>query len=182
MKTLLKLIITALAIAMAALLCWHFLTPHDTDRGIRPAKIEDVRHMVELSSIEIYEEVPLKGHSGSRHLVAMQRVEGRIGYDLEKITMEEKGDTIVVTLPPETITLRESTRPESYVVIDECDDNPLKKNSLTAAEANEMKAKNMRMIKRSLQRRGLTARARHVAIANVTSMLQLITRRPVVVQ
>lgn len=88
---------------------WIWISP-DADRiTMYPAKIENVKQMVRLSAMQIYEEVPVKGKVGNRHLVAKLALEGSIDFDLDNLKFEEYGDTVRVTLPPEIVTLREHT-------------------------------------------------------------------------
>lgn len=181
-KTIIKIIIAVVVLALIGLGIWYVVAPKNEERGIQPAKIEDIRKMAEMSAVEIYEEVPLRGRVGSRHLVAMQKLEGRISFDLEKIELEEKGDTIYITLPSPQITLRESTKPDSYVVIDEWNEKTFGRGSMTTAQVNELKRQNIEVIKRSLQRRGFTVRAQQQADANIRRLYGMVTERPVVVR
>ena len=57
------------------------------------------------------DEVALKDSINGKWLFARCRLNGRVGFDLEKLEFREKGDTLVVVLPPETVEIRESVSP-----------------------------------------------------------------------
>lgn len=174
-----KYFVGLVIVAVVGFAIWWKLTPDDEERGLKPARVEDVRRMVELSTVEIREDLPIKGRVGKRHLVAMQRLEGSIGYDLERISLSERGDTLVVTLPPAEITLRESTDEGSYVVIDEWSDDLFGSGKLTAKEANILKEKCIALEKERLRRAGYVERARRKAVADLERLLPLLTGRVV---
>lgn len=174
-----KYFVGLVIVAVVGFAIWWKLTPDDEERGLKPARVEDVRRMVELSTVEIREDLPIKGRVGKRHLVAMQRLEGSIGYDLERISLSERGDTLVVTLPPAEITLRESTDEGSYVVIDEWSDDFFGSGKLTAREANILKEKCIALEKERLRRAGYVERARRQAVADLERLLPLLTGRVV---
>lgn len=149
---------------------------------LAPAKVSEIKSMVELSTVELYEELPLKGSIGKRHLVARVLMEGSVGFDLEKLKVSERGDTIVVTLPPARVTLRESTRPGAYTVIDTWNDEPFGSAQFTTAEENALKRRFTESAVRGVYRRGDVKRARAAAIESVTTLLSGATGRPVIVE
>lgn len=147
-----------------------------------PAKVSEIRSMVELSTVELYEELPLKASIGKRHLVARVVMEGSVGFDLDRLKVTERGDTIVVKLPPERVTLRESTRPGSYTVIDTWSDDPFGSAQFTTAEENALKRRFTESAVRGVYRRGDVRRARQSAAESVRTLLSGATGRPVVVE
>ena len=159
------------AIAAAGVAVWWALSDDTDDVTLTPANIENIKSVVELSSMEIYEEVPVKGSVGPRHLVGRLAVEGSVNFDLEKLKVEERGDTIAVTLTPEIVTLRESTRPGSYTVIDTWNDNFLGSDNITVAEENRIKGLTMRSVKNRLYAKGIVKQARADAATSVKSLL-----------
>ncbi|MDE6409733.1 MAG: DUF4230 domain-containing protein [Muribaculaceae bacterium] len=139
---------------------------------IEPARIIDVRPMVKLCSVEIYEEVPVKAKIGTRHLVARETLTGTISFDLEKIEQQWEGDTLVVTLPPEIVEVYESTDPGAYKVIDRWNDKILAGSNFTAAEENEIKRQVVEAWRDSIYSRGYVRRARTEAVKNLEAMLR----------
>lgn len=145
-----------------------------------PAKISDIKSMVELQTVAVWQEVPFKAAIGGRHLVGRVAVEGTIGFDLEKIKLQERGDTIVVTLPQATVTLRESTRPDAYVIYDTWNDRMLGPAVFSTAEENRAKGRVLDTVRRNLEARGEIARAGKTARETVAKLLSTTTGRPVV--
>ncbi len=139
---------------------------------IEPARIIDVRPMVKLCSVEIYEDVPVKAKIGSRHLFARETLTGTISFDLEKIDQRWEGDTLVVTLPPEIVEIYESTEPGSYKVIDRWNDKLLAGSNFTTAEENEIKRQVVESWRDSIYSRGYVKRAREEAVNNLEAMLR----------
>lgn len=171
MKTIYKTIIALAILAVLALGLWIWLSPKASRVTVSPAMIEDVKQMVQLSTLRIYEEVPVKGKVGSRHLVAKLALEGSVDFDLEKLRFEEKGDTVTVTLPPEIVTLRESTRPGSYVVIDTWNDNFFGSGNISVKEENRMKELTLENAKKQLYAKGCVRQVRADAVRSVRSLL-----------
>lgn len=139
---------------------------------IEPARIIDVRPMVKLCSVEIYEDVPVKAQIGTRHLFARETLTGTISFDLEKTQQRWEGDTLVVTLPPEIVEIYESTEAGSYKVIDRWNDKILAGSNFTTAEENEIKRQVVEEWKATVYDRGYVKRAREEAVRNLETMLQ----------
>lgn len=185
MKTIYRIIILlVIAVGAAAAGIWFFNRPAATAERttIHPATINEIRPMVQLATIEIYRELPVKAQIGKRHLVARQIVEGSISFDLEKIGLRQQGDTTVVLLPKETITLRESTEPGSYQVIDTWNEKFLGSTNFTIAEENDIKTKSLTQFKKSLYKGRYVDEARAAACRNITGLLSAVTNGPVVVE
>lgn len=171
MKTLWKLIAIIVVLAAVGLGIWWYKSPKVEKDTMSDSKIENVKSMVRLSNLEIYEEIPVKGTIGHRHLVARLALEGSVDFDLEKLKYEEKGDTVIVVLPPETVTLRESTRRDAYTVLDTWNDNFFGSDNITAAEENKMKAKAIANAKNLIYKKGYVKQARADAVNSVKSLL-----------
>ncbi|MDE6716884.1 MAG: hypothetical protein K2J70_01715 [Muribaculaceae bacterium] len=103
---------------IAAVIWWKKTDREMPVAELEPAKIVDVRPMVRLCSVEIYEDVPIKANIGTRHIFARTTLNGTISFDLEQTRDEWRGDTLFVYLPPEIVEIRESTDRGSYKVID----------------------------------------------------------------
>lgn len=182
MKTLYKIIIAVAILAAAGIAIWWKLSPKPEKFALYPATIKEIQQVVELSSMEIYEELPVKATIGSRHLVARETIEGSISYDLQKLKIEEKGDTIQITLPEETIEIRESTKPDSYIIIDNWNDHIFGSGNFTTAEENAIKRRVITQAKENLKSKGYIKKAREEAKSNISTLLQPITTRPLKIQ
>ena len=180
-------ILVLVLLAVVAAVCfvgvrWWNDSPEAERVTLTPARISEVRPMVALSTVDIYEEMPLKGRIGKRHIVARVALEGSVSFDLEKIGLEDRGDTVVVTLPPATVTLRESTRPDSYRVIDTWNESFLGSANFTAAEENALKRRFMEAARRGVYRKGYVDEAENRARQSVERLLGASTGRPVEVR
>lgn len=174
-----------IAIAIVAALAgviylWHS-SPDAEDGRIHNATVREVKDMVRLCSMEIYDEVPVKGSVGTRHLVARMRLRGTVSFDLDKIDADLTADTIRVTLPPEQVEVLESTDDNAYIVIDTWNDRLFGSDNFTAAEENTMKAKVRDNWTRRIYLNGTVARARAEAVHNLSAMLAGIMHKPVIV-
>ena len=181
MKTLRIILVLLLVAAVGCLVLWWRQSPEASVATLTPAKISEIRSMVQLSTLNVYEEVPVKGHVGSRHMVARLTIEGDVAFDLEKLVTEMHSDTLVVILPPEIITLRESTAPSSYTVIDTWSDRPFRSGRFTTAEENRLKQLALEGAARRLYTSGCVKQARHDAVRSLAKLLKSITPGPVMV-
>lgn len=181
MKKIYALIIVALIVSLAALAVWWKMSPVADRVETQPAKISDLSTMVQLCTLDFYEDVPLKATKGPRHFMGKMTVTGSITFDLEKIRQSQRGDTLVVVLPPEIITVNESTDDGAYRVIDTWSDRFLGSSNFTAAEVNEIKRKTIESYRRKLYREGRVAEARRQARLNLASLLETATSRPALV-
>lgn len=146
------------------------------------AEIKDVKAMAQLCTVDITEDVPVKGSVGPRHIFARQTINGSISFDLDNLTMEEIGDSVIkVTLPPEIVEIYESTEPNSYVVIDQWTDDFFDSPNLTTAQENAIKSKVRDNFRKKIYAKGYVKRARAEAVVNLTSMLGAMTGKQVTV-
>lgn len=168
------------ALIAAAALWWRqsseasHISSHD-------ALISDIRSMVRLCTLDIYEDMPIKGSIGSKHLFGRVTVKGSVSFDLEGSVISERHDTIFVTLPPEIIDIYESTDPDSYKVIDTWNDNFFGSEHFTTAEENAIKSLVRDNFRRKIYRKGYVRRARADAVANLTAMLSAATGKIAIV-
>ena len=145
------------------------------------AAVSDLSSMARLCTLDIYEEVPIKGYAGTKHLVAIATLKASVTFNLDGVVPEADGDTLRLTLPPERVEVYESTEPEAYRVIDTWNEALLDHSKLTAAQENAIKAKAGENFRKSISRKGYVRRARKEAAANLTAMLSGMTGKTVVV-
>nr|QIM10872.1 hypothetical protein Muribac1_0810 [uncultured Muribaculaceae bacterium] len=174
-------LIALIAAAVAGVVFWWKSSPGVDRVTMENAKIKDITPMVRLLSTEFYEDVPLKASVGPRHFFGKMTVTGSIGFDLENVSQDMNGDTIIVALPREIITIRESTDPDSYRVIDTWTDKLFGSSNFTTAEVNQIKTKIIDSYRRKLYAEGTVTKARKEAVENLRRMLETVTRRPVIV-
>lgn len=177
------IILVTLAALTAGVILWRsWQSAPVADRArLSPARVSEIKSMVELSTVDIYEEIPLKGSIGKRHLVARVALEGSVSFDLDSLRVEERGDTVKVFLPPGKVELRESTRPGSYEVIDVWNDGMFGSAHFTTAEENALKRRLIESAVKGIYCKGYVVEARRRAARNVADLLSATTGRPVVV-
>lgn len=148
---------------------------------MQEAKITDVSPMLRLCAVEIYDDVPVKGSIGDRHLFARMALKGSITFDLDSVKMTESGDTISLTLPREIVDIYESTDANSYQVIDTWSDSFFGTSNFTTSEENSIKSKIRENYRKEIYRKGYVERARKEAVSNLTSLLTGLTGKTVIV-
>lgn len=180
-STLRSLAILAAVILIGGLAAWWALSPKASNVTMHDAVISDISPMVRLCSVDIYEDLPIKASIGPRHIFARTTVNGSITFDLENLQIDQQGDTILVTLPRETVEIYESTEPGSYIVIDTWNDNIFGSDNITAVEENKIKAKVRENFRRKIYAKGYVKRARAEAVTNLSGMLSGLTGKTVIV-
>lgn len=181
MKTLYKYLTLIVVLAVCGIIAYFYFAPSGSRVTLHDATIKEVKDMARLCTVEIYEEVPVRGHVGQRHLVAREVLVGNISFDLEGLAMDSSSDTIRVTLPREIVEIRESTEPGSYTVIDNWNDSFMGNANITTEEENKMKKLTLDSFVKAVYAKGYVKRARAEAVANLTSLLSSMTGKPVVV-
>lgn len=171
----------AVIIAVGVFIAWRAWTssPEPKRVTLEPARISEIRSMVELQTVDFYREVPFKASIGPRHLVGRITLQGSIGFDLEKVTVSERGDTIDVILPPASVTVLESTQPDAYKIYDSWSDRTFGKSGFSNAEENEVKRRIVDKEKKRLLSGTVAVQARNDALKAVAQLLADATGRPV---
>ncbi len=155
--------------------------PEATHVTMKDAKITDVTPMLRLCSVEIYDDVPVKGTIGDRHLFGRVSLKGSISFDLDNVDISESGDTLSLTLPREIVEIYESTDDGAYEVIDTWSDSFLGSSNFTTEEENSIKANVRDNYRKNIYDKGYVSRARKEAAANLTSLLGGLTGKTVLV-
>lgn len=143
--------------------------------------IADVTPMLRLCTVEFYDDVPVKGSVGNRHIFARMAMKGSISFDLDNVEISETADSIVITLPREIVDIYESTDSASYQVIDTWNDHLLGSSRMTTVEENQIKSDVRARYRRDIYRKGYVARARRDAADYLTTLLTGITGKTVTV-
>lgn len=182
MKKAIGFIIAIIILAAAGFVVykWNF-APEASNVTMQEAKITDVSPMLRLCSVEIYDEVPVKGSFGKDHLFARMALKGSISFDLDSVAMTENNDTLSLTLPREIVDIYESTDAGSYQVIDIWTDSFMGKPNITTAQENSIKSKVRDNYRKDIYRKGYVERARKDAAENLTSLLKGLTGKTVIV-
>lgn len=134
-----------------------------------PAKAGEIEKMVKLSSLEIVSEEIFKDTINIKAVVSRVKAKIYIGFDIEHIPMTERGDTLFVQLPRETIEAFEATD-NGYQILDvwntQMPDEPAP-TPLSTDEENIVKRRiKQRLIERTYER-GYVRRARANALRSL---------------
>lgn len=157
-----------------------FIAPTD-DIVVDPGKIEKIETIAQLCTIDLYEEVPVCDTINGKVIFAIQKQQGSISFDLEKLEVDASADTVRIILSPEIIDIYESTDDNSWEVIDRKSLAALGSSNFTLEEENAVKRKIKDKTRRRLYKNGTIKRARQEGARNLQSLMEKVYRKPVVV-
>lgn len=169
-----KLLLNILFFVLIALVCWLFYRScsNKSNKRILPAKMEEIKQTVKLSSLEIITEEIYKDTINNKIAVSRTRSKTRINFDIENLEMLEQGDTTVIFLPPEIIEIFESSN-DGYQLLDvwhvQHPDDPIN-ITLTNAEENEYKRRAKKYITQQMYDKGYVTRARQNAMNSLVKL------------
>lgn len=182
----LKYIIPAIILAILALVGWHayryFQRPEEIE--VLPSRPGEVKEMVRLCSMEIYNEVPVLDTVNFKVIFAVQKQSGSISFDVEHLDVDDTGDTVRIQLPREIVDVYESTEKNAWQVIDTKAIGPmaiLRSDKFTLEEENRVKAKLKEKAIKRLYANGTVRKARKDAVGNLTKLMETAYRKPVLV-
>lgn len=165
------LIGVALLVAIGLGIWSYIRKPDPVDPHILPARVKTIKQMVDLCTLEINEEICLKDSVNGKWLIAREKVRGSIRFDIEKLAIGQRGDTLIVQLPPEKIVILESDEPDAYQVLDTWDARSFFPRRLTAAEENIIKNRWRKRIIDDMYDKGHVRHARRNAVSTLTSLM-----------
>lgn len=150
----------------------------DVDKG----KVSRIETMVRLCTVDIYSEVPVLDTINDKVMFAIQKQKGSVSFDLEKLKVDADGDTVKITLPPETVELYEATDKNSWEVIDTKAIGRMamfRSDKFTIEEENAVKAKIKEKSTKLLYRNGTIERARAEGARNLQALMEMVYDKPV---
>ncbi|MDE5850272.1 MAG: hypothetical protein K2H38_09040 [Muribaculaceae bacterium] len=175
-----------IALIVLAVFGWMLYRRSQSQEEIEvlPSRPGDVKEMVRLCSMEIYNEVPVLDTVNFKVMFAVQKQNGSITFDIENLDIDDTGDTIRMQLPREIVEVYESTEKNAWQVIDTKAIGPmalLRSNKFTLEEENRVKSKlKARSIAR-LYSNGTVRQARKDAVDHLTRLMKAAYRKPVIV-
>lgn len=186
MNKTLKYIIPLVVLAVLAFLGWQFYRYFQRPEEIEvfPSRPGDVKEMVRMCSMEIYNEVPVLDTVNFKVMFAVQKQSGSISFDIEHLNVDDSGDTVRIQLPREIVEVNESTEKNAWQVIDTKAIGPmaiLRSNKFSLEEENRVKAKLKAKSIKKLYSNGTVRQARKDAVENLTRLMEAAYRRPVMV-
>ncbi|MCM1517146.1 MAG: hypothetical protein NC117_00695 [Pseudoflavonifractor sp.] len=146
------------------------------------ARVKSITDMVRLCSMTFDMETGIKDTINGKGIYARERLRGTIGFDLDRLSIEQRGDTTYITMPPARMDLHESTAPGAYEVLDSWDArNPIFSRTLTTAEENLLKSRWQHRVIDKLYGKGYVDHARRNAAATLASMLRTLPGEYVII-
>ena len=147
------------------------------------AKIETIRQVVKLSTLDITTEEIFKDTIHIKGVVSRVKARIYIHFDLENIPMVEQGDTLFVQLPPEIIDIYESTADASQILDvwnltfpDEPVDTPL-----STDEENNIKRRYKQRLEEQMYEKGYVKKARENALHSLAVLFSKFRDKVVIV-
>ncbi len=180
-----KLILTAIvviAVVAAGLYLYFSLSSPNNTIDVDKAKVSRIETMARLCTVDIYSEVPVLDTINGKVMFAIQKQKGSVSFDLEKLKVDADGDTVKITLPPETVELYEATDKNSWEVIDTKAIGRMamfRSDKFTIAEENAVKAKIKGKSTKLLYRNGTIERARAEGARNLQALMEMVYDKPV---
>lgn len=182
-KPIIKIAATLLVISTAAIAVYFSFFRKDKEKiTVDAARIHEVKTMVKMCAMDIYREVPVLDTINGKAIFAIQKQRGSISFDIENLHIDTSGDTVCLTLPPETVEIMESTEDNAWQVIDTKHVGflgSLRNERISEREENRVKDKLRRNSIRKLYQDGTVAHARQEAAKNLETLLEKIYRKPV---
>lgn len=181
-----KYIITLVILAILIFFGWQFYRyfQHPEEIEVLPSRPGDIKEMVRLCSMEIYNEVPVLDTVNFKVMFAVQKQSGSISFDIEHLKVDDSGDTVMIQLPREIVEVNESTEKNSWQIIDTKAIGPmaiLRSNKFSLEEENRVKAKLKANSIKRLYSNGTVRQARKDAVDNLTRLMETAYRKPVIV-
>lgn len=171
LKRYIALLMTLIVIlAAAAIILWRS-SQASTNMSISETKLSEIKDMVKLCSLEVRDDIAIRDSINGKWIFAKNTVNGYVRFDLEKLDYQTRNDSIVIFLPPEEIEVYESSRDNSYEVIDTWNQSLLDLRNLTAAEETAIKKRVADRYKASFYEKGYVSRARSSAVATLSTLL-----------
>lgn len=176
-KQLIRIVLIVLIlVAAGGYIYWYFSRPAAKEGEEYPtekATLKSVKEMAELATLDFHEEIAVKDESDGKWIVARMTIEGSVKYDMDSVSLEQRGDTLILLMPKESFKIYESADSASYQVIDTWDARrAMMGRKLTATEENTIKERARRDVETTLRERGYVARARKNASATLIPILR----------
>lgn len=185
MKKIIKsLIKPTLYLLIVGLIVWavyiFFIYPQNSVT-VGKGQINKVRTMVELCTIDFYNEVVVKDTIQNWELFGKQKQRGSISFDLENLKIDTEGDTVRFSLPPEIIEIMEATDDNSWESVDSKDFRTMRWEKAPIELWDLAKKNAIKNSKKLLYDNGTVERARIEGAQSLQMLMEKVYRKPVVV-
>lgn len=142
-------------------------------------KINKVDTMVELCSIDFYNEVPIIDTVQNWECFAKQKQRGSISFDIENLDIDANGDSVLIILPPEIIEIMEATDDKAWETVDSKDLRWLRTSKAPVEVWSIVKKNALIKSKKNLYQAGIVERARAEGAENLQVLMEKVYNKPV---
>lgn len=181
MKKIIKPVIYLSIVALIGVAAYLFLIYPQNNVTVSKGQINKIKTMVELCTIDFYNEVPVKDTIANWVLFGKQKQRGSISFDLENMQINSEGDTVKIVLPPELIEIMEATDDNSWESVDSKDLRMLRWADAPAELWNLAKKNALENSTKLLYDNGTVERARSEGAQSLQMLMEKVYRKPVVV-
>lgn len=179
MKKVIKPLLYVALVILAGIVAYGFFIYPQNSVTVDKGQISKVRTMVELCTIDFYNEVAIKDTISNWVLFGKQKQRGSISFDLENLKVDDTNDTIKIILPPEIIEIMEATDDNSWESIDSKDLRDFRWAKAPTELWNLVKKNALENSKRNLYKSGIVERARSEGAQSLQELMGKVYRKPV---
>ncbi len=179
MKKIIKPVFLLAVIAIIGASVYFFFLYPENSVTVSKGKINKVKTMVELCTIDFYNEVPVKDTIANWVLFGKQKQRGSISFDLENLQINTDGDTVKIVLPPELIEIMEATDDNSWESIDSKDLRKFRTAEAPIELWNMAKRNALENSTKMLYKNGTVERARAEGAESLQMLMEKVYRKPV---
>lgn len=177
-----KKLIIVCSLTAVILFVWFAISNHNNSIEVYDGKIKDIKTMVQLCSVEFYNEVVIVDTlDNNKVLCAKQKQRGSVSFDLENIEFYNDGDTAIFILPPEIVEVFEDTDDNSWEIIDEHNLELFGSDDLNEDEEKQITNRHRENSIHLLYQNGVVRRAREEGVDQLQMFMEKICRKPVIV-
>lgn len=170
------IIVTLLVLGFVFIRHLHRKKADETTHRVLYSAITDVQSVVRVTSIEGIRSVPVKYEKDGIGAFAVGTYRYRISYDVEQMDAFVSGDSIIVRLPKEKVTILEDEQ-KGFKVLDVWGTNIFSRFAgpkLTIQNENVMRSKAQAQVRSDLNSEGIITQARSHAMTLISDMLSLV--------
>ena len=180
-----NIFIILVCVIVASWLTYSYVFADKTDYS-HPGKIEEIRQMVKLNSLQMQEEIIYCDTLDYTGVVINTHANIVVGFDVETLQWFSRGDTMFVVMPEATVEKYQLGKERCIDVYDIRDPGFLDKTAfikptINSAQSTELHKRIERYIDRKIEQDGLAEKAKTVAMQNLAKLLSAFKDKIVII-
>ena len=179
MNRIIKIVIALVGMCALAWVVYVLAFASNDKVIVGKGKINKVDTMVELCSIDFYNEVPIIDTVQNWVCFATQKQRGSISFDIENLDIDANGDSVLIILPPEIIEIMEATDDKAWETVDSKDLRWLRTSKAPVEVWSIVKKNALIKSKKNLYQAGIVERARAEGAENLQVLMEKVYNKPV---